>query len=171
MTSQQILIEPFHSFLEGQELHSFTMARNGMIDQLNDLFRLNPTMRVKYQIENPLLLDGDVQRHFQVTHGVRIVRLLKMIGRPVTGNHAGKFPAQLLNHIRIGIVLDQVHKAVVNDVPASQLARNVLAELLSPVGIHQLVSWDRGIISGVDREDRRIELQEFSVLRGLVEDL
>ena len=85
-----------------------------MVDQFDHLLGLNPSMRMKDKIHHPLLLHSDIKSHFQITNSVGVVRRVQVIGRPVAGDHARKFPARVLNHIRIRIVFDRVDETIMN---------------------------------------------------------
>src|SRR5438876_2172849 len=48
-----------------------------------------------------------VKGRFQVAHGDRVVRLLIVLCFPIAGNDAGKLPAEFVDYIWVGVVLDR----------------------------------------------------------------
>src|SRR5262249_3513865 len=126
--AQQVLIQLLQRLLERQELHLLAMLFNGVVDQLDDLFVLDPAVRVEDEAVDALLDDGAVERRLEIADGDRAVRLLVVVlGRPVAGGDAGELPAELVDDVRIRIILDGVdERAIVG---------NVLPELVAAVGV------------------------------------
>ena len=58
----------------------------------------------------------------QVAESERIAGPIAILGRPIAGRHAGKFPAEPADDERIGIVFDRVHKRGEGNVLAKFLA-------------------------------------------------
>ncbi|HTI50548.1 MAG TPA: hypothetical protein VL475_06345, partial [Planctomycetaceae bacterium] len=114
---EDISFQPLQRLSKIQKLHFFPVLFHGVVDQLDDLFGLDPAVRVEDEIEYALLEDGDIERRFQIADRVRVVRFLQVLSRPVTGDDAGEFPAEPVNDIGIRIVFDVVHEVAVRASP------------------------------------------------------
>ena len=168
-TTEHIGVQSLDTLVKVEKLDFPAMCRNGMVNQFDDLFGLNPAMRMKDQIHHSLLEYRQIERDFQIAHRIRVIRFVEMIGRPVTRDHTGKFPAGILNHIRIRIIFDGIYELIMHHTAASQFSRNVLAEFFCPIAVVKLFAWQTRIIRCVESKDRGIELQKISGGCGSVE--
>src|SRR5687767_9463674 len=93
MPTEQIAIQSLECLAEREKLHLAAMLRDGVVDHLNHLFSLDPTMRMKHEVEHTLLDYGRVKRGFQVGHCDRIVWFVQVLGLPIARCNTWKLPA------------------------------------------------------------------------------
>ena len=97
-------------------------------------------MRMEHQTKAALFVNRQIDRGFPVFDRGWIVGSVKMLSGPVAGGEARDFPAGVVDHVRIRIVLDVVHEVVVNIAAVLVVLRQVLPESLLAVGIqHQFL--------------------------------
>ena len=84
-----------------------------MVDQLDHLVILDPPMRVKHHREHALLQHNRIQRRLPIADGDRIVRLVVMIRLPIARSDARKLPAELPDHVGVGIILNGINERAV----------------------------------------------------------
>ena len=125
-----------------------------MVDQLDNLLRFNPAVRMKDEIENSLFQHRDIECCLHVLDGFRIVRLLQKLSFPIARHHAGKFPAQLIDHVGVRIILNPVDKVVLRDAVSLHAFRDVLTKLFSAVGVGQQFFGNLRIRRRVHAENR-----------------
>ena len=106
---------------------------------------------------------GCVDGRFHVTHGVRVVWTLDVVALPVVRDGRRHLPAQPVDHVGIGVILD-----VIDEVSVSW---HVLGETLSTIVFEHQVSWKNGIVGRKQHEHRRVHPKESALGSGLSKDL
>ena len=165
------MIQPLRHLPEVHELYFVSVLRNRMVDHLDNLLGFNPAVRMKHQTEAALLVDRQIDRGFPVFDSDRIIDAVKMLSGPVARRDARNFPAGIVDHVWIWIVLDVVDEVVVRVAAVFVVLRQVLPESLLAVGIEDQFFGQRFIFGCEEREDRGIDLQKLAALGGLAEDL
>ena len=139
------------------------MLGRGVVDQLNELFRLDPAVRVEDEAEHALLNHRGVEGRLPVVDGDGIVRLVVVLGEPVARRDAGELPAQLVDDERVRVVVDGVDEGAIG--------RQVLAKPLAAVGLQNQLARQIRVVGREQVEHRAVEREEAALRRRLVEDL
>ena len=77
-----------------------------VIHQFRQLLGLAPAMRVKNHGKDALLEDHGIQPSLPIRQQRRAIWPVNVLRFPVTGNNAREFPADAVDHVRIGIIFD-----------------------------------------------------------------
>ena len=104
---QKVLVEPFLGFAKVEELHLAPVFFVRMVDELNQLLRSNPAVRMEDEGERALLQDTRVERRFPVGDRHRVVRAMGVVRLPIARRHRGKFPAQFADDVGIRVILNR----------------------------------------------------------------
>ena len=142
-----------------------------MVDHLDDLFGLDPAVRMEDETKAALLVNSQIDRGFPVFDGDGIADAVKMLSRPVAGGDARDFPAGIIDHVWVRIVLDVIDEVVMSIPAVLVVLRQVLPESFLVVGVEHQLFRQRFIVRGEERKDGRINLQKVALLCGLAEDL
>lgn len=119
-------------------------------------------MRMEHEIKDALFSDGDIEQGFPVGNGLRVVALVEVLRLPIAGDRAGKFPAEIADDVRIGIVIDG---------GGVSGERQILAELFAAVRVEDEFARESRVVGGGDVEDGGIQLQEMVIACRRVKNL
>ena len=72
LAAEKVARQPFAGLAEAQELHPVAMLGGDVVDPFDHLRVFDPTVRVKNEVENPLLEDGGVDRILPVPDRHRV---------------------------------------------------------------------------------------------------
>ncbi len=163
---EHVLINPLQRLPEIQKPHLLPMLLFCMVDQFNDLLRLNPAVRVEAQGVNALLDDGAVDGGFHVFDGLGIVFALQVLGFPVAGGAGGELPDHVADGVGVGVVFDGVDVAGELGVFGESFAGITFVIFFEDEFTRQ-----GGVVTGEDLKDRGIDREKISLGSGLVHHL
>ena len=104
---KKIFIQTILRLAKVEKFDFLSVTLHGVINELDDLFWKNPPMRMKNQIHCPLRDDRRVQRRLPINNRGWIICAVEMLRFPIARHRAGKFPAELSDDVRVGIVLNR----------------------------------------------------------------
>ena len=158
-----MLVQPRLNLRKREKLDLRPVPRCGIVDPLDDLFRVDPAVRMEAQRDGPLLEHRCIDGRLDVGHRGGVAFSLVMLGDPIARDQGRDLPAHPPDYERVGIVFDIVHHQTVG--------RQVLAEPLAPRIVQNQFGRQRRIGGRVEHEHRTVHRQEAARGRRAVENL
>ena len=132
-------------------------------------------MRMEDEIHYTLFFYRYIQRTFPVLEHLGALIAEKVLSLPITRHHAGKLPTQVVDHKRVGIILNGAHVRTHRADALAMLGRGlpgqILGKPLTTISVQHPLPWQRLVLGSGDIEYRRVDLQEPSVVACFVENL
>src|SRR6266436_1663970 len=145
---KKILIHAILRLAKVQKFDFLSVTLHGVINELDDLFWKNPPMGMKNQIHRPLCDDRCVERRLPIGNRGWIICAMEMLRLPIARHDARKFPAELSDDVRVGIVLNRGGK---------RRERQIFSESRAAIILHNQGARKRSAIGGKDVHHRRVD--------------
>src|SRR5262249_24598389 len=97
---------------------------------------------------------------------------MEVVGLPIAGDHAGEFPAELSDNVKVRVSVDnndkQTHAHAGDGVSRG---RKIFAELLAAANIEHKVAKQRSVLRREEVHDRGIDLKKMTIKYDVIEHL